>query len=109
MFSSAVLLFVASALFSTSHATNFVVQVGVEPPTGQSGHRYSPTNVTGAVAGDTITFQFLPSGHTATQGTLATPCSPLSGGFDSGQYVIFPLLLPFLPPGRFELCRFHRD
>ena len=97
MFPSTILIFVASALFSTSYATDFVVQVGVEPPAGQSGHRYSPNNITGAVAGDTITFQFLPSGHTATQGTLATPCAPLAGGFDSGQYVVFPRFLLFLP------------
>jgi plastocyanin len=84
---SALLLFVASALVSTSNAADYVVQVGVPAPTGQSGHRYSPDHVSGAVPGDTITFQFLPSGHTATEGTLATPCDPLAGGFDSGQYV----------------------
>ena len=38
--------------------------------------------------------------HTATQSTLANPCSPAPGGFDSGLYVSFPLSPPLtlIPP-----------
>jgi hypothetical protein len=97
MFPFIFLLFVASALFSKSYAADYLVQVGVVPPTAQSGYRYLPDRITGAVAGDTITFQFLPAAHTATQGTLATPCVPLAGGFDSGRYVVFLRLPLFLP------------
>lgn len=82
MFSSTVLLFVASALLSTSNAADFAVQVG------QGGLKFSPDHVSGAVVGDTVTFQFLPSGHTATQGSFNTPCTHLTGGFDSGTYVL---------------------
>jgi plastocyanin len=82
MYPSAVLLSVASALFSVSKAADFAVQVG------QGGLKFSPDHVSGAVVGDTVTFQFLPSSHTATQGSFNTPCTHLAGGFDSGTYVI---------------------
>jgi plastocyanin len=83
MYPSAVLLFVASALFSTSKAADFAVLVG------QGGLQFSPDHVSGAVVGDTVTFQFQPSGHTATQGSFNTPCTQLAGGFNSGTYVVF--------------------
>ena len=37
-----------------------------------------------AVAGDIIAFTFLQKNHTATQSSLAAPCVPLPGGFDTG-------------------------
>jgi plastocyanin len=42
-----------------------------------------------ASAGDTVIFHFKQKNHTATQSTLANPCSKLEGGFDSGLYVEF--------------------
>jgi len=44
---------------------------------------YTPNQVTAAV-GDTVTFEFHQKNHTVTQSTLASPCTPLAGGFDSG-------------------------
>lgn len=37
-----------------------------------------------ANVGDIVTFIFEQKNHTATQSTLAEPCSPKEGGFDSG-------------------------
>ncbi|KAH9022943.1 hypothetical protein EDB85DRAFT_1871100, partial [Lactarius pseudohatsudake] len=37
-----------------------------------------------ASVGDTVQFTFNPKNHTVTQSTFASPCAPLSGGFDSG-------------------------
>jgi plastocyanin len=44
---------------------------------------YTPNNVTAAV-GDTVVFEFHQKNHTVTQSTLASPCTPLANGFDSG-------------------------
>ncbi|KAJ7739643.1 hypothetical protein DFH07DRAFT_1064364 [Mycena maculata] len=44
---------------------------------------YTPNNVTANV-GDIVQFTFMQKNHTITQSTLASPCSPLEGGFDSG-------------------------
>jgi len=50
---------------------------------GSSGLTFSPNTVV-AQPGDTVTFEFRPKNHTATQSTFASPCSPMSGGFTSG-------------------------
>jgi len=44
---------------------------------------FTPSSVNANV-GDVIQFTFQQKNHTVTQSTLATPCSPLAGGFDSG-------------------------
>jgi len=44
---------------------------------------YTPNQVTANV-GDTVVFEFHQKNHTVTQSTLASPCSPLANGFDSG-------------------------
>ncbi|KAI0318419.1 Cupredoxin [Amylostereum chailletii] len=44
---------------------------------------YNPNNVTADV-GDVVTFVFRQKNHTVTQSSLASPCSPLANGFDSG-------------------------
>ncbi|KAF8319398.1 hypothetical protein DL93DRAFT_2164605 [Clavulina sp. PMI_390] len=49
---------------------------------GSGGLAFGPQTVA-AAAGDIITFTFAGT-HTATQVAFDTPCSPLSGGFDSG-------------------------
>jgi plastocyanin len=71
---SFVLLFSLAAV----QAANFDVNVG------QGGFVFSPDHVSGAAAGDTVTFHFFPVSHTVTQGSLDTPCTALSGGFNSG-------------------------
>jgi len=44
---------------------------------------FNPSSVNANV-GDVIRFTFQQKNHTVTQSTLATPCSPLAAGFDSG-------------------------
>ncbi|KAF8490602.1 hypothetical protein JB92DRAFT_3008425 [Gautieria morchelliformis] len=44
---------------------------------------YTPSSIKAQV-GDTITFQFREKNHTVTQASFESPCSPLSGGFNSG-------------------------
>lgn len=63
----------------SAEAADFQVTVG-----GPGGViQYNPNFVT-ANPGDTVTFIFQQKNHTATQSTLANPCTPVSGGFDSG-------------------------
>ncbi|KAG7452800.1 Cupredoxin [Guyanagaster necrorhizus] len=45
--------------------------------------KFSPDSVTANV-GDVLRFTFMQKNHTATQSTLASPCSPIENGFDSG-------------------------
>ena len=59
---------------------------------------FQPPNIT-AQPGDIITFEFHQKNHSATQSSFAEPCEKLalsSGGkqigFDSGLYVLFPIL-----------------
>ncbi|OCB86924.1 hypothetical protein A7U60_g6098 [Sanghuangporus baumii] len=49
-----------------------------------SGLNFSPNNVNGVSDGDVVQFVFRATGHTVTQSTLADPCTPLDGGFNSG-------------------------
>ncbi|KAG9045677.1 hypothetical protein FS837_005861 [Tulasnella sp. UAMH 9824] len=69
-------LLAAFAALPLAHAAVWNITVG------QSGLSFSPNQVT-AAAGDTLHFIFSP-GHSATQSTFAAPCSPMSGGADSG-------------------------
>jgi hypothetical protein len=62
-------------------AANFDVNVA------QTGLSYTPDNLDNVAAQDTVTFHFSSGPHSATQGSFQSPCSPLSGGFDSGLYV----------------------
>ena len=62
-------------------AANFDVNVA------QSGLTYTPDHLDNVAPQDTVTFHWSSGPHSATQGTLESPCSPLSGGFDSGLYV----------------------
>lgn len=59
-------------------AATFNVTVG-----GPGVLKFEPQSVTASV-GDIIQFIFQQKNHTVTQSTLASPCSPLAGGFDSG-------------------------
>lgn len=45
--------------------------------------KYDPQFIN-ADPGDVVTFIFKQKNHTVTQSTFASPCQPLSGGFDSG-------------------------
>ncbi|KAH9064239.1 hypothetical protein EDB87DRAFT_1392520 [Lactarius vividus] len=68
------------ALFSSAAAQN-VWQVTVGDATGST--IYTPNNINASV-GDTVQFTFNPKNHSVTQSTFASPCAPISGGFDSG-------------------------
>ncbi|KAJ7131924.1 hypothetical protein C8R46DRAFT_1140712 [Mycena filopes] len=56
------------------------VKVGGDP-----GTLYTPNNINASI-GTIVSFEFsgIPGNHTVTQSSLATPCEPLAGGFDSG-------------------------
>ncbi|KAF8319400.1 hypothetical protein DL93DRAFT_188842 [Clavulina sp. PMI_390] len=68
----------AALLTLASIANAATVSVSV----GSSGLTFGPQTATANV-GDTVTFNFA-GPHSATQVTFATPCTPMSGGFDSG-------------------------
>ncbi|KAJ8521704.1 hypothetical protein ONZ45_g1618 [Pleurotus djamor] len=76
---------VALAVAPLVLAANFNVNVGQS-----NTFAFSPTSITGAVAGDTITFTFLSRNHSATSTTFTTPCPPPAGGvagsFDTGFF-----------------------
>jgi len=83
--SSAASTTTTTASSSTTTSADHVVVVG-----GPNGLVYTPSNIT-ANPGDTVTFQFMATNHTATQSSFAKPCGKLaltstSGqvGFDSG-------------------------
>lgn len=59
-------------------AANIPVTVG-----GVGILKYDPASVT-ANPGDVVVFTFKQKNHTATQSTLANPCTKAAGGFDSG-------------------------
>lgn len=63
---------------STTSGNQIAITVGAN-----GALAFSPSNVN-ATVGDTINFSFLAGSHTVTQSTFAAPCSPMSGGFNSG-------------------------
>ncbi|KAF4580693.1 hypothetical protein EYR40_003092 [Pleurotus pulmonarius] len=73
----------AFAVVPSAFAANFAVNVGQD-----NTFAFNPTSITGAVAGDTITFTFMSRNHSATTTTFTTPCPPpdggVAGGFDTG-------------------------
>jgi len=78
------LLFLAlPLLISFSHSKNFSIDVG------KVDLSYTPDHILGAEAGDAITFNFFPGNNvTVTQCSFADPCTKLTGGIDSGLYVL---------------------
>jgi len=75
----------SSTSTTPAKSNDHVITVG-----GPNGLVYTPSNIT-ANPGDTVTFQFMQTNHTATQSSFAVPCGKLaltstSGqvGFDSG-------------------------
>jgi len=69
----------ASVLASVASAAQFNVTVGEN-----GGLAYNPTSVTGVQAGDTVSFKFVAKNHTLTQSTFTAPCTPKTGGVNSG-------------------------
>ena len=57
---------------------------------------FSPPSIT-AKMGSVITFVFdgFPGNHTVAQSTFASPCTPMSGGFDSGFFSTDSVTGPF--------------
>jgi len=67
------------ALASVASAVDWPVTVG-----GGDNLFFTPSNVT-AAENDTVTFTFMPPFmHSVTQSSFKTPCTALSGGFNSG-------------------------
>lgn len=81
-------VFAALALASLAAAQNVTV-ISVGGVAGTPALQYSPSSITAAV-GDIVTFNFtgIPGNHTVTESAFASPCQPLSGGFDSGWIYI---------------------
>ncbi|KAJ7702267.1 Cupredoxin [Mycena rosella] len=82
MFSTQFATFAALACLSLAviPVRSAVIQVTVG---GTGVIAYTPNQVTANI-GDVIEFTFAQKNHTVTQSTLASPCTPLEGGFDSG-------------------------
>ncbi|KAJ7460994.1 hypothetical protein B0H11DRAFT_2057691 [Mycena galericulata] len=83
MFSTKFTTFAAVACLSLAVipiARSAIIDVTVG---GEGVIAYTPSSVVANV-GDVVQFTFKQKNHTITQSTLATPCSPLEGGFDSG-------------------------
>ncbi|THU89656.1 hypothetical protein K435DRAFT_968970 [Dendrothele bispora CBS 962.96] len=60
---------------------NFDVTVGAS-----NGFTFTPSSISGAVAGDTVTFTFVSRNHTATTTTFTNPCPPPAGGEGPGGF-----------------------
>ncbi|KII89230.1 hypothetical protein PLICRDRAFT_29570 [Plicaturopsis crispa FD-325 SS-3] len=79
MFSlAAITALLALAAIPPSRGAQIDVTVG-----GPGVLKYDPEFVNANV-GDTVVFTFKQKNHTATQSSLASPCSQVQGGFDSG-------------------------
>jgi plastocyanin len=68
-----------TATSTTAISADHLITVG-----GTNGLVYSPSNIT-ANPGDTVTFQFHSTNHTATQSSFAIPCEKLALTSSSGQ------------------------
>ncbi|KAK0502337.1 hypothetical protein EDD18DRAFT_1100794 [Armillaria luteobubalina] len=88
MHSFTTLLALAAPLLAVAQNTT-TIQVGGTASEAGGIFQFNPANVTASV-GDVITFEFsgAPGNHSITQSSLANPCTPLSGGFDSGWVFI---------------------
>ncbi|EIM90287.1 uncharacterized protein STEHIDRAFT_119318 [Stereum hirsutum FP-91666 SS1] len=97
------------AIFSTVLAATLLAAI---PPTkgaelqvvvgGTGVLQFNPNQVTAAV-GDVVTFIFKQQNHTATQSTLAQPCSPKDGGFDSGFIPVAADVTDNFPAAQFQV------
>jgi len=82
-FTSKLAPFALVACFSLA-VIPLVRSVEIDVTVGGTGIlQYTPNSVNANV-GDVIRFTFKQKNHTATQSTLASPCTPKEGGFDSG-------------------------
>jgi len=78
-------------LAALTQAQNTTVEVQVGGTTSEAGgaFQFKPSSFN-ATNGSVITFEFsgIPGNHSITQSTFASPCQPMSGGFDSGWVLI---------------------
>ncbi|KAN0125178.1 Cupredoxin [Russula decolorans] len=79
MFTSHALLSGIALYVSAASAATWQINVS----NATAGLVFNPNNITAAV-GDTVEFIFNPKNHSVTQSSFAQPCTPLSGGFDTG-------------------------
>ncbi|KAF8610095.1 hypothetical protein BDV93DRAFT_517278 [Ceratobasidium sp. AG-I] len=79
---AALLLLVPSVL-----AFNYTVGVGKDETTGKVGMGFDPSSVR-PQAGDMIVFEYRAGSHSAVQSTFDNPCTPMSGGYDSGVQTV---------------------
>jgi len=75
--------FVIASIFLLA-STRSTLSATIDVTVGGTGIlKFDPPSVT-ANTGDIVRFNFKQKNHTVTQSSLADPCSPLAGGFDSG-------------------------
>jgi len=77
------LFYVAPTVF----AFEYLVGVGKDENTGKNGIGFDPSSIRPA-PGDTITFEFHAGTHSVIQTSFQNPCTPLSGGFNSGDITV---------------------
>ncbi|KDQ20387.1 hypothetical protein BOTBODRAFT_141985 [Botryobasidium botryosum FD-172 SS1] len=80
-------LAVLLAIVAIAAAFEYRVGVGKDENTGNNGLGFDPSSIR-PVAGDTIVFEFHAGTHSVIQSTFDKPCTPLSGGFQSGDVTV---------------------
>lgn len=84
------------ALAGAAQAFVYSVVVGLNEVDGRQGNGFDPTRIVPTV-GDTIRFtwalpdyitQLTPATHAVIQSSFENPCTPLSGGFSSGEHAV---------------------
>ncbi|KAL0952744.1 hypothetical protein HGRIS_006975 [Hohenbuehelia grisea] len=79
--------FVVACLLPLALAFDFTVGVGKDETTGKKGLGFDPSVITPAI-GDTIVFEFRSGAHSVVQSTFDSPCTPSSGGFNTGVQTV---------------------
>ncbi|KAG6852541.1 hypothetical protein C0991_011057 [Blastosporella zonata] len=69
---------ISTAPTPAAQPVNHMISVGVD------GLTYTPANISASI-GDTVTFEFYPANHTATQSSFLNPCQALSETSTTGQ------------------------
>jgi len=79
----------AIAFAAVANAADHQVKVGA------AGLSFTPNQLTGVAAGDTVTFEFHPKNHSVTQSTFTDPCQQSAGGVNSGYLATDPAATTF--------------
>jgi len=75
------------ALAPSVFGAEYLVGVGKDETTGKKGIGFDPSVIHPQV-GDVIAFEFRSGQHSVVQSTFDNPCTPLSGGIDTGVQTV---------------------